>query len=165
MNKTPFLVCVVLFASSAGLTAAGPLPTIPPPPPADYARIRQASVDMSVILRDQMNQAMKDGREAKTQSYAAYAFARWAHVLPSLFPTGSGPGEASTPTNALPTVWTDRAGFNAAAANFAAAADKLSALAQANDTEGFKRQLPVIQQACNACHDTYKTGMRRPPPR
>jgi cytochrome c556 len=157
------LALSLALAATAGLAHAQP--QIPAPAPADYAQIRQASVDMSVILRDEMNRAMKEGRDAKSQAYAAFAFARWTHVLPTLFPTGSGPGETRTATQARPTVWTDRPGFLKAAANFAAAADKLSDLAKANDTEGFKAQLVVMQQACDACHATYKAGMQRAPNR
>jgi cytochrome c556 len=161
---TPNILALSLgFATVAGLAAAQP--AVPPPAPADYAQIRQASVDMSVILRDEMNRAMKEGRDAESQAYAAYAFARWTHVLPTLFPTGSGPGETRAPTQAKPAVWTDRPGFLKAAANFAAAADKLSELAKANDTEGFKIQLVALQQACDACHAPYKNGMQRAPNR
>jgi cytochrome c556 len=62
----------------------------------------------------------------------------------------------------LPTVWSDRAGFEQAAANYAAAADKLAGLAQANDKEGFTAQLEQVNLACNFCHTTYKEGDRGP---
>jgi cytochrome c556 len=60
-------------------------------------------------------------------------------------------------------IWRDRGGFEAAAANYAAQADKLSDLAKANDTEGFKAQLDVLAQACDACHGRFKAGDRRSP--
>jgi cytochrome c556 len=158
MSSKTFAAAVLLAGLAGGLARAQA-----PPPPADFAAMRQASVDMSVILRDEMKRAMQEGREAKTQAYATYALARWARVLPTLFPAGSGPGQSSTYTQALPSVWADRAGFDRAAANFAAAADRLGALANANDTEGFKAGLVALQGACDACHAVYKSGMQRPP--
>jgi cytochrome c556 len=135
---------------------------IAPPPPERFVQMRQASLDMSLWTRGQMEAAMKAGAEAKTQAYPARALAKWAHVLPSMFPTGSGPADAPG-TQALPPVWADRVGFLKYAADYAAAADRLSALAQANDTEGFKAQLVTVHQACDACHAVNKGGMQGSP--
>jgi cytochrome c556 len=129
---------------------------------ANFVQMRQASLDMSLWTRGQMEAAMKAGAEAKTQAYPARAIAKWAHVLPTMFPTGSGPADVQG-TQALPPVWADRPGFLKAAANYAAAADRLAELAQANDTEGFKAQLVVLGHACDTCHATYKGGMQGPP--
>jgi len=134
---------------------------VAPPPPERFVEMRQASLDMSLWTRGQMEAAMKAGAEAKTQAYPARALAKWAHVLPAMFPTGSGPALAGT--QALPPVWADRAQFLKHAADYAAAADRLSELAQANDTEGFKAQLVVVHQACDACHAVNKGGMQGPP--
>ena len=150
-----------IAALCAGAVRSQPVQS--PPPLFDFAQVRQASLDMSANVRSQMESAMLAGKESKTQAYAAFALARWAHVLPLLFPAGSGPGEAAVPTQAKPEVWNDRAGFNRAAAHYGEAADKLAALAKANDTEGFKAQLVVLHQACDACHAAYKAGDQGPP--
>ena len=76
--------------------------------------------------------------------------------LPSLFPAGTGPGATAMQTHALPAIWTDRAGFEKAAANYASAADKLSEFARADDAAGFAQQLGVVSKACDACHSDYK---------
>jgi cytochrome c556 len=161
MSPKPFAIAAL--AAAALLTVARAQPAAPPPTPAGFVQARQASLDTSLWTRGQMELAMKSGQEAKTQAYPAHALARWAHVLPTLFPAGTGPGQTSETTQALAPVWADRPGFLKAAANYAAAADKLSELAQANDTEGFKAQLAVVHQACDACHTTYKGGMQGPP--
>jgi len=153
------LALTLSFTAVAGLAAAQ-LP-ISPPPPESFVQMRQASLDMSLWTRIQMEAAMKAGAAAKTQAYPARALAKWAHVLPAMFPTGSGPDAPGT--QALPPVWTDRAGFLKAAATYATAADRLSELAQADDTEGFKAQLVVVHQACDACHAVNKAGMQGPP--
>jgi len=80
-----------------------------------------------------------------------------------LFPAGSGPGDTSEMTQALPPVWSNRAGFVKAAGDYAAAADRLMQLSEANDTAGFKSQLVALHQTCDACHAQFKGGMQGPP--
>jgi cytochrome c556 len=92
--------------------------------------------------------------DVKTQAFAAGAIAAWARALPGLFPAGSDGGT----TKALPTVWSDRAGFEAAAARLAAEAGKLADLAKAGDQPGFAAQWGVVRGACSACHDKYRVA-------
>jgi cytochrome c556 len=90
--------------------------------------------------------------DVKTQAFAAGAIAAWARALPGLFPAGSDGGT----TKALPTVWSDRAGFEKAAATLATEAGKLADLAKAGDQPGFATQWGVVRNACSACHDKYR---------
>lgn len=129
----------------------------------DVVAARQASLDMSSITFRSMGEAMKAGRESKSQAYPAAVLAKWAKALPGMFPPGTGAGETSASTQARPAVWRDRAGFEKAAANYADAAAKLAALAAANDTPGFTTQLDAVNQACAACHSRYKNGDQGPP--
>jgi cytochrome c556 len=129
----------------------------------DDIAARQASLDMSSITFRSMGDAMKAGREAQTQGYPAAALAKWAKALPRMFPAGTGPGETSADTQARPEVWRDRAGFERAAANYADQTARLAALAAANDTAGFTKQLDVVNQACAICHGRYKAGAQGPP--
>lgn len=124
---------------------------------------RQASLDMSSITFRSMGDAMKAGREAKSQGYPAAALAKWAKALPQMFPPGTGKGETPADTQGLAAIWQDRAGFDRAAANYAAATARLVALAAANDTAGFTRQLEEVNQACSSCHTSYKEGAQGPP--
>ena len=124
---------------------------------------RQASLDMSSITFHSMGEAMKAGEEAKSVGYPAAALAKWAKALPGMFPRGTGQGETSAFSQALPAIWKDRAGFDQAAANYAAATARLATLAQANDTPGFTKQLEEVNQACAACHARYKAGAQGPP--
>jgi cytochrome c556 len=130
---------------------------------ADAIIARQASLDMSSITFRSMVDAMKAQREAKSQGYPAAALAKWAKALPRMFPPGTGRGEASVSTQALLVIWRDRAGFDRAAANYADATARLTALAAANDTQGFSRQLEDVDHACGSCHARYKEGAQGPP--
>jgi cytochrome c556 len=129
----------------------------------DAIAARQASLDMSSITFRSMGDAVKAGREAKSQGYPAAALAKWAKALPRMFPAGTGKGETSASTQALPTVWRDRTGFESAAANYADATARLAALAGANDTPGFTKQLEEVDHACGSCHARYKEGAQGPP--
>jgi cytochrome c556 len=92
--------------------------------------------------------------DVKTQAFAAGAIAAWARALPGLFPAGSDGGT----TKALPTVWSDRAGFEKAAATLTTEAGKLADLAKAGDQAGFATQWGVVRNACSACHDKYRVA-------
>jgi len=129
----------------------------------DAIAARQASLDMSAITFHSMVDAMKAGREAKSQTYPALALAKWAKTLPRMFPAGTGEDETSFGSQALPTIWKDRTGFDQASANYAAATARLASLASANDTAAFTSQLDVVNNACNSCHTRYKSGAQAPP--
>ena len=155
---------IVFSGALVGLTAIGlPQAGVPDLSGADAIAARQASLDMSSITFRSMGDAIKAGREAKSQSYPASALAKWAKVLPQMFPSGSGKDETSAFTQARIGVWKDRAGFEQAAANYASAAARLAALAESNDTAGFTKQLDAVNQACAACHAAYKEGAQGPP--
>jgi cytochrome c556 len=154
---------VVLGGAWIGLAAVGlpqEAPTVTGP---DVIAARQASLDMSSITFRSMGDAIKVGREAKTQSYAAASLAKWARTLPRMFPPGTGKGETSANTQALPAIWRNRASFDRAAANYGDATARLAALAAANDTPGFTKQLDEVNQACGLCHAVYKEGDQGPP--
>src|SRR5215472_5091711 len=144
---------IVLSGALVGFAALGlPLEDTPGVSGEDVIAARQASLDMSVIAFRSMQDAIKAGDEARNQGFAAAGLAKWAKALPRMFPPGTGKGETSANTQALPAIWRDRAGFDKAAANYAAAAARLTALAGANDTAGFTKQLDKVNQACMNSH-------------
>ena len=154
---------IVLFGALIILAAPGlPQETSGVSGP-DAIAARQASLDMSSITFRSMGDAMKAGREAKSQGYPAASLAKWAKALPRMFPPGTGVGETSASSQALPLIWRDRANFDRAAANYADATARLAALAAANDTAGFTKQLEEVNQACGLCHARYKAGDQGPP--
>jgi cytochrome c556 len=155
---------IVLSAAWIGIAAAAS----PPQDPVglsgpDVIAARQASLDMSSITFRSMGDAMKAGREAKSQAYPAAALAKWAKAIVLMFPPGTGKGETSANTQALPALWQDRTGFERGAANYAAATAQLAAFAKANDAAGFTRQLDQVNEACRYCHTRYKEGDQGPP--
>ncbi len=156
---------IVLCGAWIGVTAVGLSQEGSGVSGPDAIAARQASLDMSSITFRSMVDAMKAGGEAKSQGYPAAALAKWAKALPRMFPPGTGKGETSVSTQALPLIWRDRAGFDRAAANYVDATARLTALAAANDTPGFSRQLEDVDHACGSCHARYKEGAQGPPKR
>jgi cytochrome c556 len=69
-----------------------------------------------------------------------------------LFPAGSDKGD----TKALPTVWSDSAGFTAASKNADAAFDKLAAAAGSGDLAAVTTAFGDTGKACGACHDKFR---------
>ena len=76
--------------------------------------------------------------------------------LPSWFPKGSG-AESGMKTDAKAEVWSDPAGFAAAANRLQVEASKLNQFAQAGDIAGVKGQVRAVGGACKNCHDKYRT--------
>lgn len=86
----------------------------------------------------------------------AHALHEVSTYLTTMFPEGSGPGNANPDTEALPAIWTDWAGFEAAAKTFEEETAKLQALAKAKDLDGFKAQFKAVGKSCGNCHDSYR---------
>lgn len=73
-------------------------------------------------------------------------------TFPSHFPAGSD-GNGS---KALPSVWADRPGFEAAAANAVTAANALRTAAASGDAAATAQAARAMGGACGACHRGYR---------
>jgi cytochrome c556 len=156
MSKLYATLAGVFALGAIGLAAAQAQPG-PDHMAAKIIAARQASLAMSAVTFGSMAHAVDGGAEAKTQGFAANALAKWARVLPTMFPAGTGSDNAEgMKTRALPAIWTDRAGFDKAAGDYADATSKLLDLAKTGDTAGFKAQLKVVDGTCDACHQRYR---------
>lgn len=69
-----------------------------------------------------------------------------------MFPAGSDKGE----TKALPTVWSDSAGFQAASKAVDASYDKLAVAAGSGDMAALTAAFGDTGKACGACHDKFR---------
>ena len=114
---------------------------------------RQAGFDLQAGVANAMKAAVEAKLDVKLMEDGAKGLAAWGRTIPTLFPEGTQTGGN---TKALPAIWSDRAGFEKAAANFVEQADKLKALAAANDKEGFATQFKTTTEACGACHRPYR---------
>ena len=121
----------------------------------DMIKGRQGAMMLSGVAMASIKGAIDAGQPPASQRFATRSLSRWAHAVPGMFPEGSGP-EAGGPTTATPEIWSDRAGFEARAADYAAAADRLAELASGDDAAAFGAQWTAVRATCQACHDAYK---------
>lgn len=151
MRRTALLGATLLTLAATGFAwAQGASVTVP----ADsIIASRQADMDMHNGIAAAMLAAVKSGGDVKPFTDGAKGLAASAKIIPFLFPAGTEKGHD---TKALPEVWSDRAGFEKAAANLATQAEKLVQLADANDKAGFATQFQATGQACGACHRQYR---------
>jgi cytochrome c556 len=82
----------------------------------------------------------------------AAGLAAAARKIVGYFPPGTG-RDVVPKTRARPEIWSDHAGFEAAAATFVKEAEKLEAVAKEGKLETIKAQISATAQACFSCHD------------
>jgi cytochrome c556 len=119
----------------------------------DIILTRQAGYDLLNATAGLLKRAVDSKQDPKIYVDATASMVKWGQQIPTAFPPGSDTGH---PTHALPAVWSDRAGFEKAAANFVAAATKLNDAAKAGDQDAFASAFSATGQACGACHRTYR---------
>ena len=151
MKRIITLAAVGLLCLGGGASAQGART-----PAADIVEARQAAMMLSGVAANAIKAAVDVGQPIASQRFATRALARWAHAVPGAFPAGSG-AEAGVRTTAKPEIWSDRAGFEAKAADYAAVADRLAELAAGDDAAAFSAQLAVVRASCQSCHDAYKS--------
>ena len=155
MRLTILILPALLLAGGGVAAFAQGAPTVAPvanSPASDIVQGRRAAFRLSGGILGNLKAAAARGDDLTKVAGQARALAGWARAIPGMFPAGSN----VAPTEALPNVWTDRAGFATKAADYAAAADKLADLAKAGDTAGFTAQLDAVGKTCGGCHAVYR---------
>ncbi len=121
--------------------------------PEDIVAGRQAAFDLQQGVFGAMKATIDAGGSVKPLADGAKGLVSWGAAMPGMFPVGT---ETAHNTKARPEVWSDRAGFEKAAADFQAASVKLAALADADDKAGFADQFKATGATCGACHRQYR---------
>ena len=161
MRKAVAAMAVVALAACAtgeGRAGSAPAPTSAALTPAQLVAARQAGMKLSAASFGAVRAALERGAEPRTQRFASEGLASWATAFPPLF----APGTQIPPSEALPVVWSDPAGFSARAAEFAAATRRLADAAAANDPAAMTAASEAVEQGCQACHKTYRLAPKRP---
>lgn len=131
-------------------------------PATDVVAGRKAAFSLSAVTVSTIKTGIDANAPLQSQGFAVGALKKWSHALPGMFPAGTSVADMPGATAAKPEIWTDRAGFEAKAADYAAAVDHLSELAQAGDVEGFNAQFAVVRTSCGSCHSVYRVEQLRP---
>ena len=119
----------------------------------DVILVRQAGMSLQGAALNAVKLAVAANVDVKNFANAGTAMSLWAKQIPSVFPAGTDKGDD---TKALPTIWSDSAGYAKAAAALGTAADKLTAAAKANDKDAFAAAFKEVGEACGGCHKTYR---------
>lgn len=152
--KQFLLVGAALVAIPITAALAQPQPATPSLTPEQIVAARQSAYILSGGSFAAMKAAAESGADVRTLAFPARSLARWARTLPTMFPAGTD----LPSSKALPTVWSDRAGFEARATAYADAAQALAQAAQGGDRAAFLTQWAAVRQTCSGCHDTYKSS-------
>jgi cytochrome c556 len=144
----------VVAAVTAG--AVGYAAAQTPATPTEIIAARKAGYKHVGDLFGGMKKGIDAGADVAPFAPQAKEIADWARKVPSLFPPGT---ETGGETHALPAIWTNKADFDAKAANFAAAADKLSDAAASGDKAAFEAQWKATGGTCGACHRDYRARL------
>jgi cytochrome c556 len=99
--------------------------------------------------------AMLEGERPFDAAAAMEALQTWNHaagVFGDLFPEGS---ETGYDTEARPTIWSDRAGFDAALQDWSEAVDAAVA-ADPQSLEELQAAAGPVFKKCKACHEDYR---------
>ena len=100
----------------------------------------------------------EDKGDAAAVKAAADKIAATAKTLPALFPKGSGRGDVDPKaTRAMPKIWEDWAGFQAAAKALETEAMALSKAADSGDKTAIASAFDSLgKKGCGGCHTAYR---------
>jgi len=147
MNKT--LVWAVIGALAAGTMVGG-------------ATVALAQGDVIAQRKDnrkQMGAAMRAVKaivEAKGPTSGAVEQAAKMKTLEAAFVKMFPPGSDKGDTRALPAVWTDWAGFEAASKATSMAVDNLAKAAGSGDQAALAAAFAATGKTCGACHQKFQ---------
>ncbi len=119
----------------------------------DPIAVRQAGFSLNGGDFNFIRSVVQAKGDVKPLEVPAKAIAKWAAVIPTLFPKGT---ETGGDTKALPAIWSDPAGFQKIALALGAAATKLATAAKAGDAEEVAVDTKAMGRQCGACHKEYR---------
>lgn len=97
----------------------------------------------------------KDAPNKAVLAASTKTMATLSVALPTWFPRGSGV-QARAKSEAKANIWTDAAGFSAAAAAMQVQVSKLNQAAISGDVAAIRAQVRPTGGSCKGCHDKYR---------
>ena len=151
MNKLLLSMAILAIGGTHGARAEAS----PAAAADDLIAVRQAGMAVQSSVVAAILQAIGTNADIMPFAAAGDAMAEWSQGLPELFPPGTESGQN---TQARPAVWSDRAGFETAAANLTVAAQAMAKAAAADNQREFINAFRATSLACATCHVTYRSG-------
>jgi|SRR6476646_9096091 cytochrome c556 len=147
--KKQTLMVAVMGALAAGAMVAGTTIALAQ---ADVIKQRQENRKETAATMRSIKGVIDAKGDAKTVVPMAAKLKTLENAFDKMFPAGSDKGE----TKALPTVWSDSAGFQAASKAADAAYDKLATAAGSGDIAAVATAFADTGKACGACHEKFR---------
>jgi cytochrome c556 len=125
--------------------------------PADVIRYRQLVMrGIASHLKALAPVAARKVNYPKHATIHANALADVSKIVGDLFPAGTGAKGGET--DALDAIWQKPKAWAAAVEKFRAEAEKLGPLAAAGDLDALRTQVEVTNDACAACHKSFRAA-------
>lgn len=146
---------------AAGVMAGGALAHDDPMPKNANAATRAAYArhenfeKLGKTFKGLNDELRKDSPDKAFVTSSVQTMLTLANALPTWFPRGSGV-QARPMSEAKAEIWTDAAGFTAAASALQVQVSKLNQAAQSGDMAAIKAQVRPTGGACKGCHDKYR---------
>ncbi len=143
------LIAAVIGALTAGAMVGGTTIALAQ---ADVIKQRQENRKATAGEMKAIKAIIDAKGDAKSAAAHAAKLKELELAFDKMFPAGSDKGD----TKALPTVWSDMAGFKQASANVVAAYDKIAA---AGDIAALTAAFGETGKACGGCHTKYRAKL------
>lgn len=121
----------------------------------DAIAARQANRKTTGDDAGAIKKALDTGADLKAVAAKAQEIADLAKPFPGMFPVGTSI-DSGAKTTALPSIWTNKADFDAKSADSAAAALKLVAALNTGDKAVALPAFQAMGATCGACHKAYR---------
>jgi cytochrome c556 len=122
-------------------------------PAATVIAERRAGLKRMGEHMEAMKPVVERGGEVRSLAPRIDDMIAWYRTMPTRFPPGSDQGD----TKALPAVWSERPGFEAANTRLLGQLEVLRVAATAGDTAGFGTAYNATgREYCGGCHRTYR---------
>ena len=145
-------LAAIPLAAIAQEQAPPAAPTMPAPAtPEEFHHARETRMAQGGRTLAALKQAADSGGDLAALAPRIESLIAWSDELPTLFPEGSEAGHAR------PEIWSNPAGFSAAAQRFQTATRALAAPAAAGDRPAFLTAWTAARAACGGCHADYKS--------
>jgi cytochrome c556 len=152
----------VALAVGAAVAAGGalahnePMPKGPLSAAQRAAHQRHANFEKLGATFKTLNDELRKGEPNKqVVTSSTQTMTALVNELPTWFPRGSGV-EARPRSEAKANIWTDAAGFTAAASNAQLQVSRLHQTALSGDMAAVRAQVRATGGACKGCHDKYR---------
>jgi cytochrome c556 len=148
--KRILLLGAALAAIPLAATAQNEAAPAAPTTPDEFHHARETGMAEGRRTLGALKQAADSGSDLAALTPRIESLIAWSDELPTLFPEGSEAGHAR------PEIWSDRAGFTAAAQRFQTATRALAAPAAAGDRPAFLAAWTAVRTTCGGCHADFK---------